>query len=131
MMRYAEVPWPWAGLTLALLLLAQEALLKFVGDSSSLALTSWRILVMTTGVTSLALGERVGDDGEMWIAAAERSQGRLELLMLIDMRQRTQVRAQVANVPQALGSGQQFLDVQQPGKSMRRRVANRVAGIAR
>ena len=55
MMRYAEVPWPWAGLTLALVLLAQEALLKFVGDGSSLALTSWRILVMTIGVTSLAL----------------------------------------------------------------------------
>ncbi len=24
MMRYAEVPWPWAGLTIALVLLAQE-----------------------------------------------------------------------------------------------------------
>ena len=55
MMRYAEVPWPWAGLTLTLVLLAQEALLKFFGDGSSLALTSWRILVMTIGVTSLAL----------------------------------------------------------------------------
>jgi len=55
MMRYAEVPWPWAGLTIALLLLAQESLLKFFGDSASLALTSWRILVMTIGVTSLAL----------------------------------------------------------------------------
>ena len=55
MMRYAEVPWPWAGLTLALGLLAQEALLRFFDDGSSLALTSWRILVMTLGVTSLAL----------------------------------------------------------------------------
>jgi disulfide bond formation protein DsbB len=55
MMRYAEVPWPWAGLTIALVLLAQEALLKLVGDSPSLALTSWRILVMTIGVTSFAL----------------------------------------------------------------------------
>jgi disulfide bond formation protein DsbB len=55
MMRYAEVPWPWAGLTIALVLLAQEALLKLLGDSPSLALTSWRILVMTIGVTSLAL----------------------------------------------------------------------------
>ena len=55
MMRYGEVPWPWAGLTLALVLLAQEALVKLVGDSSSLAMTSWRILVMTIGVTSLAL----------------------------------------------------------------------------
>ena len=55
MMRYAEVPWPWAGLTIALVLLAQEALLKLVGDSPSLALTSWRILVMTIGVTSFVL----------------------------------------------------------------------------
>jgi len=55
MMRYAEVPWPWAGLTMALVLLAQEALLKLVGDSPSLALTSWRILVMAIGVASFAL----------------------------------------------------------------------------
>src|SRR5438552_14478277 len=55
MMRYAEVPWPWAGLTIALVLLAQEALLKLFGDSPSLALTSWRILVMTIGVASFAL----------------------------------------------------------------------------
>ena len=55
MMRYAEVPWPWAGLTIALVLLAQEGLLKLVGDSPSLALTSWRIFVMTIGVTSFAL----------------------------------------------------------------------------
>ena len=55
MMRYAEVPWPWAGLTIALVLLAQESLMRLFGDSPSLALTSWRILVVTIGVTSLAL----------------------------------------------------------------------------
>jgi disulfide bond formation protein DsbB len=55
MMRYAEVPWPWAGLAIALVLLAQEALLTLLGDSPSLALMSWRILVVTIGVTSLAL----------------------------------------------------------------------------
>ena len=55
MMRYAEVPWPWAGLAITLVLLAQEALLKVLGDSPSLPLTSWRILVMIIGVTSLAL----------------------------------------------------------------------------
>jgi disulfide bond formation protein DsbB len=54
-MRYAEVPWPWAGLTIALVLLAQEALVKLVGDSGSLALTSWRILVMTLGIMSFSL----------------------------------------------------------------------------
>lgn len=55
MMRHAEVPWPWAGLTIALVLLAQEALLKLLGDSPSLALTSWRIFVMTIGVMSFSL----------------------------------------------------------------------------
>jgi disulfide bond formation protein DsbB len=55
MMRYAAVPWPWAGLALALALLAQEALVKLIGDSPSLAITSWRILVMTIGITSVAL----------------------------------------------------------------------------
>jgi protein dithiol:quinone oxidoreductase len=55
MMRYAEVPWPWAALTIALVLLAQEALLKLVGDLPVLALTSWHIFVVTLGVTSLAL----------------------------------------------------------------------------
>jgi disulfide bond formation protein DsbB len=55
MMRYAEVPWPWAGLTIALVLLAQEGLLRLIGDSPSLALTSWRILVIAIGVTSFAL----------------------------------------------------------------------------
>ena len=33
----------------------RKSLLKLVGDSPSLALTSWRILVVTIGVTSLAL----------------------------------------------------------------------------
>jgi len=55
MMRYAQVPWPWAALTIALVLLAQEGLLKLFGDSPSLALTSWRILVIAIGVASLAL----------------------------------------------------------------------------
>ena len=61
--------------------------------------------------------ERAGDDRKMRIAAPERDQRRLELLMLVDMGQLAQVRAQVANVPQALGSGQQVLDVQQADES--------------
>jgi disulfide bond formation protein DsbB len=55
MMRYAAVPWPWAGLTIAIFLLVQEALVKWLGDSPSLGLTSWRMLVMTIGVTSIGL----------------------------------------------------------------------------
>jgi disulfide bond formation protein DsbB len=49
------VSWPWFGFVLALALLAQEALLRMFGDAPSLAQTSWRLLVMTVGVTSLAL----------------------------------------------------------------------------
>jgi len=55
LMRYPAVPWPWAGLTIALVLLAQEALIKMLGDSPSLGMTSWRMLVMTIGVTSIGL----------------------------------------------------------------------------
>jgi protein dithiol:quinone oxidoreductase len=55
MKHYPAVSWPWFGLVVALALLAQEALLKMLGDAPSLAQTSYRILVMTIGVTSLAL----------------------------------------------------------------------------
>jgi disulfide bond formation protein DsbB len=55
MKHYPAVSWPWFGLVIALALLAQEALLKLLGDAPSLAQTSYRILVMTIGVTSLAL----------------------------------------------------------------------------
>lgn len=55
MMRYAAVPWPWAGLVISVVLLLQEALVGSLGDSPSLGLTSWRMLVMTIGVTSIGL----------------------------------------------------------------------------
>lgn len=55
MMRYAAVPWPWAGLVISVVLLLQEALVGWLGDSPSLGLTSWRMLVMTIGVTSIGL----------------------------------------------------------------------------
>jgi disulfide bond formation protein DsbB len=55
MRHYPAVSWPWFGLVIALALLAQEALLKMLGDAPSLAQTSYRILVMTIAVTSLAL----------------------------------------------------------------------------
>src|SRR5215510_7844694 len=55
MMRYAAVPWPWVGLVIAAVLLGQEFLLKWFGATPSLAQTSYRILIATIGVTSLAL----------------------------------------------------------------------------
>jgi disulfide bond formation protein DsbB len=55
MKYYPAVSWPWFGLVIALALLAQEALLHMLGDAPSLAQTSYRILVMCIGVTSLAL----------------------------------------------------------------------------
>ena len=57
--------------------------------------------------------ERAGDDRKMGIAASERDQRRLELLMLVDVGQLAQVRTQVANVAQALGSRHQILDVEE------------------
>ena len=55
MNRYASLPWPLAGLIVAVALIAQEALLTALGTSPSLAQTVYRMLVWTIGATSLAL----------------------------------------------------------------------------
>jgi disulfide bond formation protein DsbB len=55
MMRYPAVPWPWAGLFIALALIGQEQLLAALGTNPSLAQTAYRMLVWTVGSTSLAL----------------------------------------------------------------------------
>jgi len=55
MMRYGTVPWPWAGLVAVLIVLAHEALRKLLGDAPTLMMTSWRILLMTLGVTCIVL----------------------------------------------------------------------------
>jgi disulfide bond formation protein DsbB len=55
MMRYATVPWPWAGLAAVLIVLGQEGLQRLLGDAPSLAMTSWRILLLTIGVVCLVL----------------------------------------------------------------------------
>ncbi len=55
MMRYTAVPWPWVGLAIALALLGQEALFMWLGANPSLVQTSYRMLVITIGATSLAL----------------------------------------------------------------------------
>jgi len=55
MMRYAALPWPLAGLIVAVALIAQEALLTALGTNASLAQTVYRMVVWTIGATSLAL----------------------------------------------------------------------------
>ena len=55
MMRYTTVPWPWAGLFVAVALIGQEALLAALGTNPSLVQTGYRMLVWTIGATSLAL----------------------------------------------------------------------------
>jgi protein dithiol:quinone oxidoreductase len=55
MMRYRAIPWPWVGLFMALALVGQEYLFKWLGSNPSLAQTSYRMLVMTIGAASLAL----------------------------------------------------------------------------
>ena len=55
MMRYAAIPWPLAGLFVAVALVGQEMLLNALGSNPSLMQTTYRMLVWTIGVTSLAL----------------------------------------------------------------------------
>jgi disulfide bond formation protein DsbB len=55
MMRYASIPWPLAGLIVAVALIAQESLLTALGTNASLAQTVYRMVVWTIGATSLAL----------------------------------------------------------------------------
>ena len=55
MMKYTAIPWPWVGLAMTLALLGQELLFTWLGANPSLAQTSYRMLVMTIGATSLAL----------------------------------------------------------------------------
>ena len=51
--RYASMTWPWVGLLLCLALLGQEYLLLALGPNPQLTL--YRLVVMTVGLTSLAL----------------------------------------------------------------------------
>ena len=45
MMRYAAIPWPLAGLFVAVALVGQETLLNALGTNPSLAQTAYRMLV--------------------------------------------------------------------------------------
>lgn len=55
MMRYGVIPWPVAGLLVAIALILQETLLASLGTNPSLAQTAYRMLVWAVGATSLAL----------------------------------------------------------------------------
>ena len=55
MMRYANIPWPLAGLFIAIALVGQETLLNALGTNPSLTQTAYRMVVWTIGITSLAL----------------------------------------------------------------------------
>ena len=55
MMRYANIPWPLAGLFIAVALVGQETLLNALGTNPSLTQTAYRMIVWTIGITSLAL----------------------------------------------------------------------------
>ena len=55
MMRYANIPWPLAGLFIAVALVGQETLLNALGTNPSLTQTAYRMVVWTIGITSLAL----------------------------------------------------------------------------
>ena len=53
--RYAAIPWPWVGLILALALLTQEAMVRWLGTAPALAEAAYRVGVMTIGVSCIAL----------------------------------------------------------------------------
>jgi len=53
--RYAMIPWPLAGIFIAVALVAQDALLTAFGANPPLAQTAYRILVWTIGIASFTL----------------------------------------------------------------------------
>lgn len=54
-MQYRGIAWPWTGLVVALALIGQETLLRWLGGNPSLEQTAYRMLVWTVGSASLAL----------------------------------------------------------------------------
>ena len=55
MNRHSTIPWPWAGLVLALALLGQEILFRWFGTVPSWQESFYRVGVMAIGVVSLSL----------------------------------------------------------------------------
>ncbi len=54
-MRYATIPWPLAGIFIAIALVAQDTLLTVLGANPPLAQTAYRMLVWTIGIGSFTL----------------------------------------------------------------------------
>jgi disulfide bond formation protein DsbB len=54
-MQYRGIGWPWIGLVVAVALIGQETLLRWLGGNPTLEQTAYRMLVWTVGATSLAL----------------------------------------------------------------------------
>ena len=54
LMQYRGIAWPWVGLVVAVALIAQEHLLRWLGSNPSLEQTAYRMLVWTVAATSLA-----------------------------------------------------------------------------
>jgi disulfide bond formation protein DsbB len=55
MIRYREIPWPWAGLLVAVALVAQEFLARWLATQPPLVGNAWRVAVMTLGIASFTL----------------------------------------------------------------------------
>ena len=55
MMRYATIPWPLAGIFIAIALVAQDLLLAAFGANPPLVQVAYRMLVWTIGLSSLVL----------------------------------------------------------------------------
>jgi disulfide bond formation protein DsbB len=55
MTRYREIAWPWAGFLVAVALVAQEFVARWLSTQPPLASNAWRIAIMTLGVASFAL----------------------------------------------------------------------------
>jgi protein dithiol:quinone oxidoreductase len=55
MTRYREIAWPWAGFLIAVAIVGQEFLSRWLATQPPLAANAWRISVVTLGVASFTL----------------------------------------------------------------------------
>ena len=55
MNRYAAIPWPLAGIVVAVVLVAIDLLVSSLGPNPALAQTTYRTVMWSIGIASLAL----------------------------------------------------------------------------
>jgi disulfide bond formation protein DsbB len=55
MMRYAALPWPWVGLLLSIVVVTNEALMRWFGTVPAINEAAYRVGVMTVGIACLTL----------------------------------------------------------------------------